>query len=99
MQRLCHLLHGEMQPLLTEQLHSLRAHQRIELFLHKRPPLETVFAFPVSILVRKPNQIKRFLHFLRYAEEPSKNCSKMTIKISSKNFLPFEDQYIKRESK
>lgn len=38
MQRLCHLLHGEMQPLLTEQLHGLRAHQRIELFLHKRPP-------------------------------------------------------------
>jgi len=61
--------------------------------------VETVFAFPVSILVWKPNQIKRFLHFLRYAEEPSKNCSKMTIKISSKNFLPFEDQYIKRESK
>ena len=38
MQRLCHLLHGEMQPLLTEQLHGLRAHQRIELFLHERPP-------------------------------------------------------------
>ena len=61
--------------------------------------METVLAFPVSILVRKPNQIKRFLHFLRYAEEPPKNRSKMTIKISSKNFLPFEDQYIKRESK
>ena len=38
MQRLCHLLHGEMQPLLTEQLHRLRAHQHIELFLHERPP-------------------------------------------------------------
>jgi len=31
--------------------------------------METVFAFLVSILVRKPTQIKWFPHFLRFGEE------------------------------
>ena len=39
--------------------------------------VETVFAFPVSILVRKPSEIKQFPHFLRSDEEPEKNHSRM----------------------
>ena len=41
--------------------------------------LETEVFFPVSILVRKPMQIKWFLHFLRFGEESEKNCSKVTV--------------------
>ena len=40
--------------------------------------METVFAFPVSILVRKPSQIKRFPHFLRSDEKVQDFCSRMT---------------------
>ena len=40
--------------------------------------METVFAFLVSILVRKPNQIKRFPHFLRSDEKVQMFCSRMT---------------------
>ena len=40
--------------------------------------VETVLAFLVSILVRKPSQIKWFPHFLRSAEKVQMFCSRMT---------------------
>ena len=40
--------------------------------------METVFVFLVSILVQKPSQIKRFLHFLRSAKKVQTFCSRMT---------------------
>ncbi len=40
--------------------------------------METVFVFLVSILVRKPSQIKWFPHFLRSAEKVQMFCSRMT---------------------
>ena len=40
--------------------------------------VETVLAFLVSILVRKPSQIKRFPYFLRSAKKVQTFCSRMT---------------------
>ena len=54
--------------------------------------LETEVFFPVSILVRKPMQIKWFPHFLRFGEESEKNCSKVTVTRPSGSQCPKEKE-------
>ena len=56
------LLHRKAQPVPAEQLHSDCAQSCAQLvvFVHRLPPAETRFSFPVSIVVRKPMRFKRF---------------------------------------